>query len=506
MQGMASTSDSHLIASTGPRKYMSKRQSACDFCRSRKSACQIETIPPCRGCIAHSKECTFTGYKVQRRKVIATGNNPLANERSIEDRTTGGGNPKEINASSVSPPSESGAEGLLYSEGNENIFLNSFQDLDQGWEAMFSSGMDNTIGLIPMDGSIDISMAHDGTAVSQDIDHRTRSQHLDDVQTSISQHGNSSCSKTESQGQNRSLDCLSDMSPQLCGLTGDMDPYLLRRYQFDENSEFAFSKLTIRAIQDTAMPVQFLLSPNHLSSGSRAETSLEKDYRSAQEANRAELDQLISPGVGNRLIQLFYRFIYPQFPILAYSDTPNPESSSTHLLASIYCLAQTFATFDERLCIEFAYSAPSPEKLLNIAWGSFGHSLHSPTIDTIQAGLILLLQPPANELVLDSAFKWSLMGSVIASAQTLGLHLDATQWSLPSEETKLRKRLSWAVYTFDKWFALSLGRPSHISDDDWLVSELGLSDLELVQSETETLLCRELSHLTRILSKVLRQL
>jgi len=504
MQAMASTSDSYFTPSTGPRKYMSKRQSACDFCRSRKSACQIETIPPCRGCIAHSKQCTFTGYKVQRRKVTALQNNQLTAEHSIQDGTTGGENREDVNASSLSPPSEGGAGELFQSDGNEDAFLSSFQDLDQGWEAMISSGMNSGIGLIPMDSSIDISMSHDGTTVNEDIDHRTHSQHLDEVQSSISQYGNTSYGKIGSEG--RSLDCLSDISPQLCGLTGDMDPYLLRRYQFDENSEFAFSKLTIRATQDTVLPVQFLLSPNHLSSESRAETSLEKDSRSDQDANRAELDQLISPSVGNRLIQLFFRFIYPQFPILAYSDIPNPESSSTHLLASIYCLAQTFATFDERLCIEFAYSAPSPQKLFNIAWRSFGQSLHSPTIDTIQAGLILLLQPPANELVLDSAFKWSLMSSVIASGQTLGLHLDATQWRLPSEETKLRKRLSWAVYTFDKWFALSLGRPSHISDDDWLVSELALSDLESGQSETDTLLCRELSHLTQILSKVLRRL
>lgn len=92
-----------------------------------------------------------------------------------------------------------------------------------------------------------------------------------------------------------------------------------------------------------------------------------------------------------------------------------------------------------------------------------------PTIATIQSGLILLLRPPVNELVLDSAFKWTLLGTVVSASQSIGLHLDARSWKLPQEEVLLRRRISWTVFAFDKWLALSLGRPCHINrlDCEW---------------------------------------
>ena len=86
-----------------------------------------------------------------------------------------------------------------------------------------------------------------------------------------------------------------------------------------------------------------------------------------------------------------------------------------------------------------------------------------PTIATIQAGLILLLRAPVEELVLDSAFKWTLLGTVVSASQSIGLHLDARSWKLPQEEVLLRRRISWTVFAFDKWLALSLGRPCHIN-------------------------------------------
>ena len=308
------------------------------------------------------------------------------------------------------------------------------------------------------------------------------------------------------QAHERSLDQLPDVTAQLCGLTGDMDPYLLRRYRYNENAEFGFSKLSIRTTQDTTLPVQFLLSNKDLSSESQAETELEDEQHLSVGNGRSLLSNLIPTEIGRRLIKLFYRFISPQFPILLPSEPPEPETSPVHLLAAIYCLAQPFSTFDDRLCIDFAYKTPSSQKLLNIAWKSLNKSLHAPTMATIQASLILLLQPPTNELVLDSAFKWALMGSVVSSAQTLGLHLDASQWRLPKNEVTLRRRLSWAVYTFDKWYALSLGRPSHVTVDDWLVVELTAIDLDGEFDFNTGSLCIELSHLTRILDKVLTQL
>src|SRR4051794_34317702 len=50
------------------RKYMSKRQRPCDFCRSRKTACRIESSPPCRLCQQYGRECTFVEAARPRKR------------------------------------------------------------------------------------------------------------------------------------------------------------------------------------------------------------------------------------------------------------------------------------------------------------------------------------------------------------------------------------------------------------------------------------------------------
>ncbi|KAB8272972.1 hypothetical protein BDV30DRAFT_226962 [Aspergillus minisclerotigenes] len=302
-----------------------------------------------------------------------------------------------------------------------------------------------------------------------------------------------------------SLDNHPSLSSQLCGLTGDMDPYVLRHYRFDARAEFPFSKLAIRSVQDTEMPVQFLLSKPELSNNSKAATSPEALF--AEEA-LPELSQIVAPEIGERLIKLFSRFINRQFPILSEDSLPAPRAASAHLLAAIYLITQPFTTFDDYLCIEFVYSPPSPQVLFRIAWNELNNAISQPTVQSLQAALILLLHPPLNPLLLDSAEKWTLLGMTVSMAQTLGLHLDPTMWNLPSNEVRTRRRLSWAVFALDKWLAFSFGRPSHISKDNWLITELDSSDVEPgdTTSGTAYSYAIEFSRLTTILDKVLTSL
>lgn len=95
----------------------------------------------------------------------------------------------------------------------------------------------------------------------------------------------------------------------------------------------------------------------------------------------------------------------------------------------------------------------------------------------------------------------------VSMAQTLGLHLDPTMWNLPSSEVRTRRRLSWVVFALDKWLAFSFGRPSHISRNDWLVTELDASDIESgVPVSGVHPYAIEFSKLTTILDNVLGSL
>ncbi|CEL08615.1 hypothetical protein ASPCAL11763 [Aspergillus calidoustus] len=412
------------------RRYMSKTQRACDGCRSRKSACQIDVAPPCRLCRAHGQPCEFTS-RVRRKKSPRNDSLPLP----------GSSPPTALPA--ISPAIDSAARSSFPSQSHENL---DYPD-PQPDQAMFD----------------DLFLSLYGT-----------------------------------QGLPRSLDNLQDATAQLCGLTGDMDPYVLQHYKYDANSEFAFSRLTIRQVQESQLPVQFLLSKQELANEARAEAALST-------SEPANLDVIVPPEIGHRLIKLFLRFIQPQFPILCDSAPPDPKTAPTHLLAAIYCIAQPFITFDDHLCVELAYTPPSAQTLLNMAWRSLNQSLSQPTISSIQTAIILLLRLPTNALVLDSAWKWTLLGMTVSMAHTLGLHLDPQSWNLPQAEIVLRRRLSWSIYALDKWLAFSFGRPSHISREDWLVIELtefgltsegqGVYTFPLEFSELTTILDSTLSSL-----------
>lgn len=94
----------------------------------------------------------------------------------------------------------------------------------------------------------------------------------------------------------------------------------------------------------------------------------------------------------------------------------------------------------------------------------------------------------------------------VSIAQTLGLHLDPSQWNLPVEEIRTRRRLSWLTYAVDKWLACSFGRPNHISRNNWLVTELDVEDIHPENDDNGQLYPFEFSKLTTILDKVLTDL
>ncbi|KAL4961172.1 transcription factor domain-containing protein [Aspergillus stella-maris] len=407
----------------GARRYMSKAQRACDGCRTRKSACQIDLAPPCRLCRAHGQPCEFTSRVKRKQSLTRSPSSGLPDYEASTNQW------------------ENGIDAASGSQINNNIF-DDFMFTSPNVEQSYETSSDTHSRL-------------------------------------------------------RSLDNLDGITAELCGLTGDMDPFVLQHYSYNADSELAFSKLAVRQVQRSVVPTQFLLSRQEPSS----EEAGEPGFASAEEALRA----IVPPEVGGRLISLFFRFIQPQFPLLSDSSRPSPTTSPTHLLAAIYCLAQFFASFDDYLCVELVYTPPSTETLTNIAWRGLHQSTRQHTITTVQTALILLLQSSARPLDLESSRKWALMGMTISISQSLGLHLDPGCWNLPESEIAVRRNLSWLVYTFDKWFAFSLGRPSHICRDDWLVTDVSRAEPTMTGPNLPNFL-KTFSTLTMILDNTLRDL
>ncbi|KAF5253726.1 hypothetical protein FANTH_1418 [Fusarium anthophilum] len=411
------------------RKYMSKRQRPCDFCRSRKTACRIESSPPCRLCQQYGRECTFVEAARPRKRQQATETShgyhdaedaigPSTSSEIVEE------NLAVFNQNEISPP-----EADTFPDVN----MDFLQDLDidgPEYQFMFQTPDNNAPSTVA--GSVD-----------------------------------GSYSKTFPL-----LDGHENLHPETLGLSGDMDPYLLQRYQSDEHGTFKFKQLAIRSVTSNT-PVQFLISQPSLFAQSRKEVGHTGASISSQ---RAELEKAVSPNMGKRLISLYNRFIAPHYPVFSTESPPNPTTSAPCLLAAIYSIALPFAMYDDQLCIDMAYDSPDAEDLAHLINTAVAFDIHSPNIATVQTLFLLITRPSSNPLVSDASYRWTTMGTLLSAATNIGLHLDPSLWNVPPAQIAARRRLSFFVFAMDQWLAAALGRPPHISRANWLVDELSTQD------------------------------
>ncbi|KAJ9608912.1 Fungal specific transcription factor [Cladophialophora chaetospira] len=200
-------------------------------------------------------------------------------------------------------------------------------------------------------------------------------------------------------------------------------------------------------------------------------------YADADSPNYAreveELDNIegiVAPH-GEALIKLYFRIVHPSFPIL-HKKVYLEKYGRTHrefsppLLAAVYILALNWWSYSAELA---KLPKPHVSELEDIAYRTLQDVSHRAKLSTVQAGLLLLQRPRSNEA-------WQLTAQLVAIGQDLGLHLDCTNWRIPSWEKGLRKRLGWALFMQDTWSALIYGRPPHICSSNWAVQPVISSD------------------------------
>jgi len=250
------------------RRYMSKSQRACDFCRERKSACRIEGGAPCQLCSYYQRECTFNrGSGARKRRAINDTDGgvtlaPLMRPSSVESatdlRTT---NQPETLSSRILETQNSGSAAqpqdiALFPDSNDQIPMDETQSELQA--------------VVPPSGDL------------------------------FDPFGDWFASPNLLMDGNGDFEVSSQLPIQdgrYCGLTGDMDPYLLRLYRFNEHSVFPFKKLTVRSINAGRLPVQFLQTI-------KDESELTSPVLDTDDVSRLELESIVPHNVGVRLILL----------------------------------------------------------------------------------------------------------------------------------------------------------------------------------------------------------
>jgi hypothetical protein len=329
----------------------------------------------------------------------------------------------------------------------------------------------------------------------------------------------------------RPLDSQANRCARFIGETGESNPYLLRHYRYDDNDECTISKLTYRRIKSTSNqnampgekgepPVVFMLADDSMAQ--KGEPRVEEDVLAK---GRSDIANMFTEQEALRLIGLFFRFVYPYFPILSKSEmflNGQISPSVLHtlpisLLSAMYATALPFMLYDDLLATTIVHSPPSTNQLYRISWLAVTQELHTPRLATLQACLLLLQRAPTNRYTTDTPWKTSLVGWSVSLAQILGLPKECSDWtSIPTWEMTLRKRLWYGVFIMDKWASLGAGMPSHIRSDDFDVLPLTESDLEppsldpnsnaipnFLDPDTDSSHFRLLSDLTMILSDIM---
>ncbi|KAJ4004102.1 hypothetical protein NW766_011959 [Fusarium irregulare] len=273
-----------------------------------------------------------------------------------------------------------------------------------------------------------------------------------------------------------SIDQRPHYSTSFIGFSNESDPFSLEHFPYTKDDEVDFYRVTYRR-QTGDAPLHFLQS--------RTETAVEGQnvisgcMSSLDE--REYLEGLVDKETGIALVKLYFRFVFESLPILSrsqvFADLEHfVATASTGLLAGLYALALPFTPWDEKLCLDSAYSKPDVAKLWQVSYTCLQKELHFPRLSTIQIYLLLLNHTPFDAVCVENPFVWSLASSMLAMAQSLGLNVDAKGWKLPAWEVRLRRRLWWVVYVEYTWRAVTHGRCSMISDDDWDVKPLTVDD------------------------------
>ena len=436
---------------------MSKRQRPCDFCRSRKTACRIEGCLPCRLCALHGKQCTFVESTQPRERASPLRSNDASSSRpgprtdQVDSSPSNGCaiSPGNQNEGLLSSPTDFESGSFPHNPEQPPLFDNLAEQFFGGFEVIEPDGRFSPAGLEQFQVGLDPNTHFEARNIQESTDW------LDTGSTGVQ------------------LDSFGSLHPQVLGHSGDMDPYLLQNYQYDPSGAYKFKQLSIHSVSQGNVPTQFLLSEHGLFSHSRGEMGL---HHISADVSRTELESLVSIDTGARLVALFRRFVLPQYPIFSDLQFPDPHSSAPYLLAAVYMVAQPFARLDDVLSIELAYENLDNQGLFKIVEEALRWEAHNPSLSVVQTLLLLVLRPSTNPLVLESSSKWSLHGTLVTTCQSLGLHHDPSTWSIASWQVSLRRRISAAVFSLDKWLACSLGRPPLITQDAWLVISLTTTD------------------------------
>jgi hypothetical protein len=209
---------------------------------------------------------------------------------------------------------------------------------------------------------------------------------------------------------------------------------------------------------------------------------------STSQAAWQDVEKLLSEKQRHELVQLFFHFVQPAFPVL-YGAGPRADSdsgshddhfdistASLSLSACIYATALPFSIHNDYLNATLTDANGKREQLYSMAVAAILAEANAPTIETLQACLLLLQKGPTVQHQGLTPTYSAIASMTVTTAKSLGLQHDSTNWSISSAEKQLRQRLWWATFIMDIWVSIDTPGGRSICSDDYDVPLHGGGD------------------------------
>ncbi|POR30984.1 Cutinase transcription factor 1 beta [Tolypocladium paradoxum] len=195
--------------------------------------------------------------------------------------------------------------------------------------------------------------------------------------------------------------------------------------------------------------------------------------------------------IQNALVQAYVEYVHPRFPLL---DLPGLlhimqrrdglcEQMSLLLLHSVMYAGAAFADIESLHQAGYATRRAARRDLYQKARLLYNFDYEPDCLVVVQS---LLLMAGWYETPDEQKDSWHWIGVAITLAQSIGLNCNPEESTQMSDsEKRLRKRVWWSCFMYDRLVALGLRFPTRINDDDFNVPMLVESDFD----DQETLGC-----------------
>lgn len=324
--------DSSMPVNAPPRPYRSKRHRPCDICRRRKHACYVDQRPPCRNCRELGVECTFNDPPSKRRR---PGQGP--EHRQEREREQGHTElrpsippfqlplPLPPTLPLPSPPTADselqslhrpdpaiagGLEDLLIDvEDTRSHLLHPVHD--DLW--YLASLWDSTFPGFEVDSALDHEFGGNNSYPQDSLFERVNVQNSEQQSSQPPQLNTTTNAHVRTQPL-RSLDILDkSISVQYLGLSGAVDPFLLRHMRFSDDGVFDFGQFQYRRVAERSAAEGHFSSteqiPAHFMINSLKQNGDNIPILTQDSEPKQMLEKLVTVDLQARLVGLLVAFL-----------------------------------------------------------------------------------------------------------------------------------------------------------------------------------------------------